>query len=98
MLSTEARLEELLRRAQEEAAKLVTTARDTAAARESTFTAQLAEHVSQLERDVAGERSRREAELREAASQEAARFHAVQGEQVQALARYVVDRVIGAAP
>ena len=98
LLETEARLEEMLRRAREEAAALVTTAREAAAAREAALAAELDALSEQLEATIADERHRQERELVESARREALRFDQTSPEQIEALARYVVERVIGVEP
>jgi hypothetical protein len=98
LLSTEARLEEKLRRAREEAAGLVTAARDAAQAREAALAAELETLGRQLEVTIADERQRQERELAESARAQVQRFDQASPEEIEALARYVVERLIGAEP
>jgi vacuolar-type H+-ATPase subunit H len=95
LLETEARLEEMVRRAREEAARLVSEAQAAAQAREAALGAELEEAARRLEADIAAERARREQEIGSAARREAERFDRVPAERIGELARYVVDRVIG---
>lgn len=98
LLSTEARLEEMLTHARTEAAALVSAAREAAGARDQEFATRMADEVARVERDVTEERSRRETALRNEAAAEAARVAALSPAQIDGLARYVVRRVIGAEP
>ena len=98
LLSTEARLEETLRHAREEAAGLVTSARDAAAAKEAALATDLEALRAGIETAIAAEQHRQEQELAEAARREARRFDETGPEQIETLARYVVERVIGAEP
>lgn len=98
LLSTETRLEETLRHTGEEAAALVARALEGAAAREAALTADLEELGHELETSIAEERRRHEEELAESARQEARAFDEAGPERIEALARYVVERVIGAGP
>ena len=96
LLSTEARLEQRLRDAQEEAAALVAGARERAAAREASLAAELEAEERRLDAAIAEDRRRREAEVAERAVSEARAFDAMGDDRIQALARFVVERVIGA--
>jgi hypothetical protein len=96
LLSTEGRLEDTLRRAREEAAGLVAGAREAAAAREAALAADLAALGRGLETTIADERHRQEQELTESAQQEARAYDETGPDRIEALARYVVERVIGA--
>ncbi len=98
LLETEQRLEEIVVRAREEAAALVTRAREEAAAREAAVATEFEAGLRELEAGIAAERQSRETELTAATRQEAHRFDAVGADRVNALARYVVARVIGAKP
>ena len=98
LLSTEARLEETLRHAREAAAALVASARDTAAAHEAALAAELEALGRGLETTIADEQHRQEEELTQSARQDSRRFDEAGSDQIEALAHYVVDRVIGAEP
>ena len=98
LLSTEARLEEMLARARAEAGVLVSAAREAAGARDRELAARMTDEVARVERDVTEEQSHRETALRNEAAAEAARFAALSPAQIEGLARYVVRRVIGAEP
>lgn len=94
LLETEARLEELLRRAREEAASLLAEAQAAAQAREGALGAELEGAGRRLEAEIGAERARREQDIAAAARRDAERFDQVSAERVSDLARYVVDRVI----
>jgi hypothetical protein len=83
-------------RAGAEAEALVAAARETATAREAALAAELAADGRRLERAVADERRRREAELARDAERQVRLFDELGADRVAALAREVVDRVIGA--
>jgi len=95
LLGTEARLEELLRRSREEAARLVAEARETARAREAALGEELEAAVRRLSEEIAAERQRCEQELVEEARREAERFDGVPADRIAELARGVVEQVIG---
>ena len=97
-MSTEARLEEELHRAREEAAALLTATREAAAVREAALAADLEVEEQRLEREIAEERRRREAEILERTTRDGLAFDGVGSERIEALARWVVDQVIGAGP
>lgn len=98
LLSTEARLEALIRNAREEAAGVVAGAREAAAAGEAALTADIEALGRALEATIAGERHRQQEALTESARREVLRFDDAGPDQIEALARYVVERVIGAEP
>lgn len=94
LLETEARLEEMLRRAREEASRLLAEAQAAAQAREAALGAELEDTARRLEAEIGAERARREQDIAAAARRDAERFDHVAAERVGELARYVVDRVI----
>jgi hypothetical protein len=98
LLATEQRLEAMVVRAKDEATALVAAARAEAAARDADGATELDAGLRKLEAGVAADRLRREAELAETMRREAQFFDDVGAHRVEALARYVVARVIGAAP
>lgn len=98
LLETEARLEVMLRRTREEAARLVAAAQEDAVAREAALATQLEADAHRLEEALQAEYQRRAADTATQAHHEAERLDRVPAEQVAALARYVVRRVIRAAP
>jgi vacuolar-type H+-ATPase subunit H len=98
LLSTEARLEQLLRRAHDEAEALVTAARDAAQAREAALTAEVETLGRKLAATIGEERQRQERELAESGNAQVRRFDEVSAGEIEVLARYVVERVIGAEP
>jgi hypothetical protein len=95
LVETEVGLEEMLGRARAEGTALVASAREAAAAREASLAAEVEGEMRRLERRIAEERDRREAELAEQSVREARRFDAVDADDIAALAAYVVERVIG---
>lgn len=97
LLETEARLEELLRRAREQADRLVAEARAAAQAREAGLATELEEAARRLEAEIAAERVRREQEVTETARRDAEMFDHVPAGRIDELARYVVDRLIEGA-
>jgi hypothetical protein len=98
LLATEQRLEAMVMRAKDQAAALVATARAEAAAREATVATELEAGLRELEARIAADQGRREEELAETMRQETRSFDEVGADRVEALARYVVARIIGAAP
>ena len=98
LLATERRLEEMIEHARQEAAALVSRAREEAAAREAAVATEFEAGLRALEAGIAAERQRRETELAEAMRQDAQRFDSLDSDRVDALARYVVARVIGVRP
>jgi len=98
LLNTEARLDDVLRQARDEAAGLVASARDRAAAREAALAAALDALVGELETVIEAERRHQHEEIVESARQQARAFDEAGAAQIDALAHYVVDRVIGVEP
>ncbi|HXQ30140.1 MAG TPA: hypothetical protein VN848_12840 [Gemmatimonadales bacterium] len=98
LLKTEARLDEVLRQAGEQSATLVAEARSKAAAREATLALEIETESRRLEAEIASERARREMEVADATRRGVQRFEAVTAGDVEVLAKYVVDRVIGTPP
>lgn len=98
LLDTEGRLEEMLRGAREQAARLVAAAREGAVAREAALAAKLEAEANRLAETVEAEYRRRAAEAGAEATQQGERLDRVGAEQVTTLARYVVGRVIEAGP
>jgi len=90
VIRIEAELEERLVRAREEARRLVESAYTAAGVRHSEQERELAASRESFEADVERERDHRVAEVRALGEQEAARFDAVPGTTIAALA----DRVI----
>ena len=94
LLEVEARLERMLQRARDEAARLVAEAHTAAQARDEALGAELEEEGRRLETEIAAERERRVQKIVEAGRREAERLERVTAEQIAEVARYVVDRVI----
>lgn len=98
LLDTEGRLEEMLRGAREEAARLVAAAREDATARETALAAELEAEANRLAKTLEAEYQRQAADSSVEATRQAERLDRVGAEQVTTLARYVVGRVIEAGP
>jgi vacuolar-type H+-ATPase subunit H len=96
LLEAEARLEQMLQRARDEAARLVAEARTAARARDDALGAELEEAEQRLEAEMAAERDRRVEEIAEGARHEVERLEHVAPERIAELARYMVDRAIEA--
>ncbi|HYL56633.1 MAG TPA: hypothetical protein VEU73_13765 [Gemmatimonadales bacterium] len=94
LLAAEARLEQMLQSARDEAARLVTEAQAAARARDDTLGGELEQAGRRLETEIVAERERRVREIEEAGLREVERLEHVAPEQIAELARYVVDRVI----
>jgi vacuolar-type H+-ATPase subunit H len=94
LLEAEARLEQMLRDAREEAARLVAEAHQAAQARDDALEADLEGAGQRLEAEIAAERERRVQEIVEGGRREVERLEHVAPERIKELARYVVDRVI----
>lgn len=94
LLDTESRLEELLRRAREEAARLVAEAHSAAQAREAALAAELDAAAQRLEAEIASERARAAQEIAAATRREAERFDRVTAERIGELAHFVLAAVI----
>lgn len=77
---------------------MIAAARAAAAAREAALAADLDALGRTLETSIADERRRQEEELTRSAQQEARAFDEAGPDRIEALARYVVERVIGAEP
>ncbi len=95
LLETEARLEEMLRQAREEAARLIAEAQQAARAREEALGAELAAAVQQLDATIEAERRRQEREIAADARRRAEGFDQVSPERVEELTRDIVGRIIG---
>jgi vacuolar-type H+-ATPase subunit H len=98
LLETEARLEERLHRARDEATRLVAAAREAAVACEATLAAQVEADARRLGETLHAEYERAAAAAAATAGQEAERLDAVTDARVAALARHAVSRVIGTEP
>jgi vacuolar-type H+-ATPase subunit H len=98
LLDTEARLEQVLQHARDEATRLVAEAREAARACEAALGAELEAAAQRLAAEIAGERDRAAVEITAAARRDTERLAAVTGERIRDLARRVVERVIGGTP
>ena len=94
LIATEQRLDEKLRRAQEEATRLVAEARAAAATREAELTAELAATAQRFAAETAAERERREREVHVEAAVQVKRYEGISPECVAGAARDVVDRLV----
>lgn len=95
LLETEARLEDMVRRAREEAVRLESKAREAARAREEALGAELAATAHQLDAAIDAEQRRQEQEIAVEAQRRAEGFDQVAPERIEELARHIVGRVIG---
>jgi vacuolar-type H+-ATPase subunit H len=95
LIATEQRLDEKLRRAHEEAIRLVEDAQAAARTCEARVTAELEQAAQRFATETAAERERREREVREEAVAKVNRYEGVSAEHVARAARDVVDRLVG---
>jgi vacuolar-type H+-ATPase subunit H len=95
LIATEQRLDEKLRRAREEAARLVQEAQAAARAREAEVSAELEEAAQRSATETAAERERRVREVREEAVAKVKRFEDVSAARVSRAARDLVARLVG---
>lgn len=95
LLETEVELDAMLEKTRQEAAKLVTAARADAAGRIERFKAELEEANLALRDQVALERDESVAAIRAEAKREIKKLDNLGEERVAALARYVVERLVG---
>jgi F0F1-type ATP synthase membrane subunit b/b' len=100
LIVTEQRLDEALRGAREEAARLVAEAQAAAQRAEAELEAELLSSAERLAAETASERERREREVSQEAALTVACYEAVPAERVSAAARDVVERLVAgeAAP
>lgn len=98
IVAVEARLAELVSDARARARAIVADARAQAEARGSLGRERIAEAEAALEREIADERERRLAGVREEARRELERFADPDEETVDALAAWAVDRVVSPQP
>lgn len=96
LLEMERRLEVQLARARNEAARLVAEAEAAAAARDSAVEAELVAAAAALDERIDADRIRREAEVAAAAAEDATRYETVSPQCMEALARLVIERLLGA--
>jgi vacuolar-type H+-ATPase subunit H len=94
LIATEQRLDEALRRARGEAAQIVAAAQAAVQRGESELESELAAAADRLTAEIAGERARREQDVRGQAAAAVARYAAVSPERVSAVAREIVDRLV----
>ncbi len=100
LIATEQRLDEALRGAREEAARLVAEAQAAAQRAETELEAELLAAAVRSAAETAAERERQEREVNREAALRVARYEAVPPERIAAAARDVVDRLVagGMAP
>ena len=99
LIAIEQRLDEALRVAHEEAARLVADAQAAIRRGEAELESELQEVARRAATETASERERREREVTREAELRVARFDAVSPQQVAAAARDVVERLVaGATP
>lgn len=95
LIATEQRLDEKLRRAREEAARLVQEAEAAARAHEAELATELEEAAQRFAAETAAEREQRVREVREEAVAEVKRYEGVSAACVSRAARDVVARLVG---
>ena len=94
LIATEQRLDDELRRAREECARLVADAREAARRAEAALAAEIAAAAETSAAATATERQQREAEIAREAAERVARYDAVPAALIQALAQEVVARLV----
>jgi len=94
LIATEQRLDEKLRRAREEATRLVQEAQAAAGTREAKIAAELEEAAQRFATETAAERAQRVRQVREEAVAKVKRYEGVTPERVARAARDVVDRLV----
>lgn len=94
LIATEQRLDQALRRAQEEAAGLVQAAQAAARQRDAELAAELEAMALRFSAETTAERERREREVREEALARVARYDAISDERIARAARDVVDWLV----
>lgn len=95
LIATEQRLDEKLRRAREEAARLVQEAQAAARAREAELAAELEAAAQRFAAETAAERERRVQAVRDEAVAHVQRYEGVTAARVSHAARDVVARLVG---
>jgi vacuolar-type H+-ATPase subunit H len=94
LIATEQRLDDALRRAREECARLVADAREAARRAEAALAAEIEATAEATAVATATERQRREAEIARDAAERVARYDAVPASRIQELAQDVVTRLV----
>jgi vacuolar-type H+-ATPase subunit H len=94
LIATEQRLDDALRRAREECARLVADARAAARRAEAALAAEIEAAAEATAVATATERQQREAEIARDAAERVARYDAVPAARIQALAQDVVTRLV----
>jgi vacuolar-type H+-ATPase subunit H len=97
LIATEQRLDEALRVAQEESARLVLEAQAAARRGEAELETELQAAARSFAAETAAERERREREVTLDAERQVARYEAVSPQKVAAAARDVVERLVAGA-
>lgn len=95
LIATEQRLDEKLRRAREEAARLVQDAQAAVRAHEAELATELEAAAQRFATETAAERERRVREVREEAVAKVKRYEDVSAARVSRAARDVVARLVG---
>ncbi|HSD31514.1 MAG TPA: hypothetical protein VLB49_06360 [Gemmatimonadales bacterium] len=95
LIATEQRLDEKLRRAREESARLVQEAQAAARAREAEVAAELEAAAQRFAAETAAERERRVREVQAEAVAKVKRYEGVSAARVTQAARDVVARLVG---
>lgn len=98
IIEIERRLEEMLAEANRESARITEAARLASQEAETRAELQIADAGRELRARTERERERLIGEIAAAAAVEASRFEAIQGDQVEGLAAYVVSRLVAPPP
>jgi vacuolar-type H+-ATPase subunit E/Vma4 len=98
LVETEARLDALLQAARAEASDIIAQARDRSARAEERSAADYETARRDLEREVARERDRELARIRDEAERLTARYATQSSEQVESLAEWVASALRGSTP
>lgn len=94
LIATEQRLDETLRRAREECARLVADAREAARRAETALAVEIEAAARAAAVTTASERQRREAEIAREAAERVARYDAVPAARIRTLAQDVVSQLV----
>jgi vacuolar-type H+-ATPase subunit H len=94
LIATEQRLDEGLRRAREEAARLVREAREAAQRREAELEAELEAAARAFAAEAEAERARQEREIASEAAARVTRYDMVPPQLLEAAARAMVERLV----
>jgi hypothetical protein len=95
LIATEQRLDESLRRARADAARLIEEAKEASRRAEAALAADIAAAAGAMAVAAATERREREAAIAREAAEQVARYDDVPATRIRALAQDVVDQLVG---